>query len=144
MIDFTVIGNPKALKRHRHFKFGTYDPSKKDKKSFYIKSLSHKPIQPLSGNLFLDIKFYFNRPKSHYRTGKYKDLLKQAAPKYYHSQKPDIDNLVKFVADAIQGQDRFILDDSMICSLKASKMWVGEGEKSRTEVSIFGLCEDKD
>ncbi len=144
MVEFTVIGDPKALKRHRHSRFGTYDPSKKDKKAFYIKSLKHKPIQPLSGNLFLDLKFYFNRPKSHYRTGKYKDLLKPSAPRYYHSQKPDIDNLIKLVADSIQGQDRFIIDDAMVCSVRASKMWIGEGEKPRTEVNIFGLYKGKD
>ena len=144
MVEFTVIGNPKALKRHRHFKFGTYDPSKKDKKEFYLISINNKPKVALSGDLFLDLKFYMDRPKSHYRTGKYKDLLKPSAPRYYHSQKPDIDNLVKLVADAIQGDDRFILDDSMICSLRASKMWISQGEDPRTEVSIFGLFKGKD
>ena len=143
-MNFIILGNPKALKRHRHHKFGTYDPSKKDKKEFYLKSLKYKPPKALSGELFLDLKFYMDRPKSHFRTGKYKDILKPFAPKYYHSQKPDIDNLVKFVADAIQGYDRFIEDDSKICSLRASKMWIGQGEDPRTEVSLFGLHKGKD
>ena len=139
MVEFIVLGNPIALKRHRHYKFGTYDPSKKDKENFYLKAFRHRPIKALGGRVFADIKFYMQRPKSHYRTGKFQHLLKDNAPNYYHSKKPDIDNLIKFVLDTIQGRDRFILDDSMVCSLKAEKIYTSNNEEPRTEVKLFEL-----
>ena len=123
MVEFTVIGNPKALKRHRHFKFGTYDPSKKDKKEFYLKSINNKPKVALSGDLFLDLKFYMDRPKSHYRSGKYSDLIKDQFKNIIHTKKPDIDNLIKFVLDALSGQNGFFLDDNLIESIYAKKIY---------------------
>ena len=72
-------------------------------------------------------------PKSFYRSGKYSHLLKDRCKNIvYHSIKPDLDNLVKYMADVIQGKDRFILDDSQICILKSEKLY---GEP-RTEVTI--------
>ena len=137
MVEFTVFADPVAQKRHRHHRFGTYDPSKKDKKQFYLQALKNRPKEPLSGNIFIDISFFMPRPKSHYRTGKYKHLLKPNSPQHYHQNKPDIDNLVKLVCDAIQGKNKFIKDDSMICSLKAQKVYAEE--QPRTEVKLFAL-----
>ena len=77
--------------------------------------------------------FYFNRPKSHYRTGKHSYLLKDDAPTFKTS-KPDIDNLAKFVADSLQ--PNFYKDDSQIIELKAEKHYVSQGEPARTEVMI--------
>ena len=34
-----IEGNPKPQQRHRHFKYGTYDPCKKDKEDFLKKAL---------------------------------------------------------------------------------------------------------
>ena len=66
-----------------------------------------------------------------YRTGKYSHLLKDDyKDMIYHSYKPDLDNLVKMVADVIQPQ--MICDDSQICILQAEKKY---GEP-RTEVTI--------
>ena len=137
MVEFTIFGNPQAQKRHRHFRLGTYDPSKKDKQNFYLQALKHKPKTTLSGKIFIDISFYMARPKSHFRTGKYKNILKDDAPKYYQSKKPDIDNLVKLVFDSLSGKDRFIKDDAMVCSLKAEKIYADE--YPRTKVKLFAL-----
>ena len=141
MVEFTVFGNPKPQTRHRTHKFGTYDPSKKDKQDFYLQALRNKPKEPLSGRIFANIKFYMPRPKSHFRTGKYKNILKDNAPRYYQYKKPDIDNLIKFVADAIQGKDKFIIDDSMICNLRSEKIYSAVGDLPRTEVTLFALQE---
>ena len=74
------------------------------------------------------------RPKNHYRTGKYKHLLKDRfIDVEHHIAKPDIDNLVKMIADTIQGKKRIIIDDSQICRLQAEKLY---SKKPRTEVVI--------
>ena len=84
----------------------------------------------------MGVVFYFNRPKSHFRTGKYTYLLRDDAPTQ-HTKKPDIDNLVKFVADSFN--THFYKDDSQIVELKAEKYYISQGEQARTEVMIDEL-----
>ena len=136
MIEFTIKGKPKALKRHRSTRTGhMYDPSAKDKKQMWLQIAKYKPKLPLAGGIMLKLIFYMERPKSHYRTGKYKHILKDDAPEK-HRFKPDLDNLVKLIADCI-GNNTFIVDDSQICMLQAEKIYATE--KPRTEVFIEEL-----
>ena len=132
VIKFTIPGKPKALKRHRVAKNGRmYDPSSTDKKQTWLQIAKFRPKLPLAGDISISLTFYMERPKSHYRTGKYKHLLKDNVPEY-HSFTPDIDNLCKYVFDTIQGKHGMICDDSQICVLFAEKLY---GEP-RTEVTI--------
>ena len=133
MISFTITGQPVALKRHRpSARGGYYDPSSKDKKQIWLQIAKYKPKQPFAGDIYLKVVFYLKRPKSHFRTGKYSHLLKDAyKDMVYHSFTPDLDNLVKLIADIIQPQ--MIIDDSQICMLQAEKMY---STNPRTEVVI--------
>ena len=133
MISFTITGLPVALKRHRpSARGGYYDPSSKDKKQIWLQIAKYKPKQPFAGDIYLKVVFYLKRPKSHFRTGKYSHLLKDDyKDMVYHSFKPDLDNLVKLIADIIQPQ--MIIDDSQICMLQAEKMY---STNPRTEVVI--------
>ena len=133
MIEFTIYGKPIALKRHRSTRSGRmYDPSAKDKKKIWVKIAKYNRSLPLTDEIMIQLLFVMERPKSHYRTGKFKHLLKDDIPEY-HSYTPDLDNLVKMICDVIQGKDRFILDDSQIYRIQAEKIY---GEKPRTEVII--------
>ena len=121
-IYITVPGQPKSQKRHRHFKresfTGTYDPSADDKKSFLSYIADKAPKEPLKGPIHLEIIFYMKRPKGHYGTGKNEEKVKDSAPSY-HTSKPDVSNLVKFVEDAMNSI--FWYDDSQIYLLRAEK-----------------------
>ena len=66
----------------------------------------------------------------------------------YHTQKPDLSNLIKFVEDALEGANGFFTDDCKIVDIIAKKFWVEgkvwENEKEanqepRTEISLFEL-----
>ena len=133
MISFTITGQPVALKRHRpSARGGYYDPSSKDKKQIWLQIAKYKPKQPFAGDIYLKVVFYLKRPKSHFRTGKYSHLLKDAyKDMVYHSFKPYLENLEKLIADIIQPQ--MIIDDSQICMLQAEKMY---STNPRTEVVI--------
>ena len=123
MIEFTIPGNPKPQQRHRVARNGRmYDPSSKDKKQTWLQIALHCPKLPLAGDISIKLVFYMARPKNHYRTGKYKHLLKDNTP-YWHSFKPDIDNLCKYLFDLISGKHGFICDDSQICILQAEKKY---------------------
>ena len=138
-MQITVLGDPQALKRHRTFRrgnfVGTYDPSQGVKKDFLSIVQEQAPEKPFDVALKVTMKFYFSRPKNHYRTGKYSGELKPNAPRW-HIKRPDIDNLVKFVADALNKV--FWRDDSIIAVMEVSKEY---SEKPRTEILIEEIKE---
>jgi Holliday junction resolvase RusA-like endonuclease len=108
-----------------------YDPSSRDKKEMWLQIAKYRPKTPLADDICMKVIFYMPRPKSHYRTGKYSHLLKDNFKDViYHSNTPDLDNLVKMIADVIQPQ--MICDDSQICMLFAEKKY----GQPRTEVTI--------
>lgn len=122
--NFEILGNPKALKRHRTYqtkagKYIQYDPSKSDKADLIVAILNKAPPEPLRGPISLDIKFYMKRPKSHYRTGKYSGVLKKSSPTL-HCKKPDIDNLIKMI-DAFNSIVWH--DDSQVFKITAEKIY---------------------
>ena len=127
MIEFTISGKPKPLKRHRVSRNGgMYDPCSKQKAEMWLQIARFKPSEPYAGDIRLSLFFYMPRPKRHYSKSGAVLSVK------YHSFRPDLDNLVKFIADVIQGKDRMIVDDSQICVLEAQKLY----GTPRTEVII--------
>jgi Holliday junction resolvase RusA-like endonuclease len=137
-IKFTVYGEPKSQKRHRHSRVGkfvkTYDPSTYEKDDFLIMCLKNRPKVPITSPIFIKICFEFTRPKSHYRTGKFKHLVKDGSPEL-HISKPDIDNLVKFVLDSLNKV--YFKDDSQICKILATKKYTNETPKTTVEITVL-------
>jgi len=133
-IRFEVLGEPKALKRHRTFRrgnfVGNYDPSAGDKNDFLRLAHEHAPEKPLDCPLLLNVAFYFPHPKSHYRTGKNSGELKPNIP-VYHTKKPDVSNLIKFIEDSLNNV--FYRDDSLISKVMGCKKY---SDKPRTEIHI--------
>jgi Holliday junction resolvase RusA-like endonuclease len=137
IITRTVLGEPKAQPRHRHFTRGsfvqTYDPAAKAKETFASILQREAPETPVSDPISLTLVFYMARPKGHYKTGKNSDMLKDSAPEH-HTGRPDLDNLTKFVQDALN--KIYYRDDALICALKAIKVY---SERPRTEITINTL-----
>jgi Holliday junction resolvase RusA-like endonuclease len=129
MFEATIPFEPVSLKRHRHrLHGGTYDPSKKEKEDF-IKSITGLPTtglptEKMSKPIKCILHFYCKRPKSHYKTGKFSNILKETSPKYNINNK-DLDNMVKFVLDALN--DKLYIDDSLIFEITCSKLY-SEGD----------------
>jgi Holliday junction resolvase RusA-like endonuclease len=120
----TINFEPVSLKRHRHrLHGGTYDPSKKEKDDF-IKAIENLPVDKMSDPIRCVLRFYCKRPKTHYKTGKFSNILKDNSPKYNVNNK-DLDNMVKFVLDALN--DKLYVDDSLIYEINCSKLY-SEGE----------------
>ena len=126
MIKIVINSKPIALKRHRVGKFGRmYDPSSKDKKKTIQEIKKFKPDVKLKGSILIEYKFFYKRPKSHYRTGKFSNILKDNAPKH-HINKPDLDNIIKYYNDVLQMN--FIEDDSQIVCVWAVKKYSSESQ----------------
>jgi len=133
-ILLTILGEPKAQKRHRHVKMGglvrQYDPSSADKGDFLSIVQREAPKEPFTEPLAVAIRFYFTRPKSHFRSGKNSHIMKDTAP-LWHTSKPDADNLAKFVLDSMN--KIYWKDDSVIADLWILKQY---SDKPRTEIEI--------
>lgn len=133
-IKLEILGNPLALKRHRTFRrgnfVGQYDPSQNEKKDFLLTVQNKAPEKPITGSVMLTLVFFMARPKGHYGTGKNTGILKPNTP-LWHTKRPDLSNLTKFVEDALNGI--FWSDDSVISKLTAIKIY---DEKPRTEILI--------
>ena len=120
LFESTINFEPVSLKRHRHrLKGGTYDPSKKEKDEF-IKSIENFPTEKMTKPIKCFLNFFCKRPKTHYKTGKFANILKDTSPKYNTNNK-DLDNMVKFVLDALN--DKLYTDDSLIFEITCSKLY---------------------
>lgn len=77
--------------------------------------------RPISiGPMIVVATFYFDRPKYHYRTGRFAAELRPDAP-MFHLVKPDVDKLVRAIADALTGV--VYSDDAQIIQMDPAKRW---------------------
>lgn len=138
---FMVVGNPIAKKRPRFVRrgdsVGTYNPQQDEEKKFLADCISvhGMPIDKLQFTEWVSIsmEFHVARPKSHY-TGA--GVLKTVAPLRRHSQKPDLDNLVKFVMDCLNHVPGLWRDDCVVSAIIAEKVWA---EEPKTIISLNGV-----
>lgn len=93
-----------------------------------------KSTPRLEGHLLLELDFYFKRPKSHYRTGKYSCELRKDAPTH-HIKTPDLDKLIRSVDDSLTGI--VFEDDSQVVEVLARKHWAGGWEYTSEGVKVF-------
>ena len=133
MIQFTVFGEPVAQGRPRFARMGnfvkTYDPAEsKDYKSRVLAAaLEVRPEKPLDMPLSVTIKAYRSIPKSMSKKKATQAMIGEIRP----TTKPDIDNIVKGVKDALKGV--IWRDDSLVVNLQAGKWY---SVTPRVEISV--------
>ena len=88
--------------------------------------------QPLEGPLHLGVSFYMPRPKSMV-------WKKRPMPREWHTKKPDTDNVVKAVKDALSGLA--YRDDSQVCFELIQKKYASGDEQPHTLIVIDELDE---
>jgi Holliday junction resolvase RusA-like endonuclease len=82
----------------------------------------HRGPVPAGHAASVSLVFYIKRPKSHYRTGKFAHLLRDDAP-MQHTQKPDLDKLIRSTLDALTTAGVYP-DDSAVAQFgQVSKHW---------------------
>ena len=121
-VRFTVPGVPVAAARPRMTTVGGFARAYSPKSNVEYAELvrlaferEHPGFVPVGRGvpIMLEATFRFPRPKSHFGTGKNADRLKVTAPRW-HVVKPDVDNLLKLVKDALKGVAWH--DDSQVCA----------------------------
>tara|TARA_R110000772_G_scaffold120888_1_gene227180 strand:- start:642 stop:1046 length:405 start_codon:yes stop_codon:yes gene_type:complete len=116
----TVKGEPVAKGRPRFGNGRTYTPKKTVDAENNIKLLALKVgFEKLHGPLRMTITFEMRIPKSWPAQSKKEALEGFIRP----TKTPDIDNLFKLVADALQGDNMIYQDDNQIVEIMAVKRY---------------------
>ncbi len=118
MIKLRILGEPVAKARARTTKYGSYTPIKTVNYETLIKEMfAISNQEKLNGELEMQVMAFFSIPKS---TSK-KNCIEMENCRIRPTKKPDIDNIIKIVADALNkiAYD----DDSQIVKVTAEKYY---------------------
>lgn len=138
MISFTVYGEPISQLRPRATTINgyvrMYDPQKSRDYKQYVRlvAVEHKPPKPLEGEIELVIDVYRPIPKSMSKRKRQLALKGKIRP----TTKPDIDNYVKAIKDALSGI--IWKDDKQVVSLTVRK-WYSDMPRVEIDIEEVGM-----
>ena len=124
-VDFFVAGIPKAQPRVKAFvrggHAGVYTPDSAEswKQAVRRETVANAPESVVAHPVRVSLDFFLTRPKAHHKRD---GTVKSNSP-IWHCKKPDLDNLIKAVVDAITDTQRVWMDDSQICQISATKSY---------------------
>lgn len=133
MRAFMILGQPVAKGRPRVTKWGSYTPEKTVNYENLVKYSyidKYKDSEVMESALGIEIKFYFQIPKSTSKKNKELMLKGELLP----TKKPDIDNCIKIITDALN--TIAYKDDNQIVAVHAYKYY---SDEPRAEVAIKEL-----
>ncbi len=116
MANILIKIRPKAAPRPRVTRNGTYNPKGYTDYKKAISIISKTKFEVKETALKMKIEFFFKVPKS------WSKVKKENIP--HHTSKPDVDNLVKSIKDALNGVA--YKDDSQVISVFARKQYSDE------------------
>lgn len=134
IISFTVYGEPTAQGRPKFARIGNgvraYDPAKSRdyKQSVRAAALEVKPDVLLEGALSLVVMAYRTVPKSFSKKKAAQAIAQEIQP----TTRPDLDNIIKGIKDALKGV--IWRDDSQVVNISAAKWY---SDTPRVEVSVW-------
>jgi Holliday junction resolvase RusA-like endonuclease len=114
VIEFTVHMRPYTLMQRRLGRgLRYYGPSRARQQQFIVMAANEEPLpqEPWRGKIRATLTFFFPIPASRH----------DVEPGDYCGNNSDVDNLVKFVFDAIQGF--YIANDRDVVEVHAVKKW---------------------
>ena len=105
--------------------------------SRYRAAYGSEPANYLAGALGLELVAVFSRTKA-LASMNTKGIYKHGAKRFPHGQKPDLDNVLKAVCDALE-KAGVIEDDKQVSTITASKMWAAAGEAPAVHLRVWVL-----
>lgn len=85
----------------------------------------------------LELEAVFERPPTHFGTGRNAHLVKASAPRFPGKNLGDLDNLEKSVKDALTGIA--YNDDSQVNRCRKEKRWAAAGEQAHMRIALRAL-----
>ena len=146
VVEFRVFGLPAPQGSKRHLGNGIMIESSKKvrpwRQDVMVASGRAYKGEVITNPVRLEIDFFFARPKSHYRTGKYSDLLKPNAPIYASSHgQGDLDKLLRSTIDALSFVTGgcVIRDDCLVVSISSTKQYANEVSPPGAAIKVVEL-----
>lgn len=141
MTTITIPGVPVAQPRQRMAKIGGFlrsytpasDPVNTFKAAVQLAWSDKIDAPPMVGPLRLTVQFVLPRPD-------YLNTKKCRGGRRWYSRKPDLDNCLKSVKDALNKMAW--RDDSQVCQVYASKQYAGSDEQPHTVLTVEPITED--
>ncbi len=131
MLNLTVPGVPAAKQRARVCKTGfSYTPKKTLNYETFVRELfavQYPGFIPLEGPVLLRVRAFFPIPGGASK----RDRQLMESGTLVRDKRPDVDNLVKIIGDALNGLA--FRDDGQIAVLEAKKLY---GSNPRLEVEV--------
>lgn len=93
----------------------------------------HYTDAPMRTAVCVHVEFLFARPKSHWRTGRHADKLKNDAPLYPATKSRDVDKLLRAVLDGLTGV--VFDDDGRVVDVSGLKMYSLEREGAQITIT---------
>jgi Holliday junction resolvase RusA-like endonuclease len=130
-ITFHVEGEPvpqprpkaRAMRIDGKWTARVYNPSDADSWKITVNDAArrHLPREPITDPVAVVVIAWLPRPLAHYGTGRNASLLKPSAPTYCGT-KPDGDNLIKAILDALTTLQVW-KDDSLVADMRIIKRY---------------------
>lgn len=86
---------------------------------------------PLEGPLGLKVVLLFTMPKGEHR-------VRVSRPRRWHVAKPDADNVLKALMDAMK-EAGWLRDDSQVCELVVQKLVARQGERPSIHATLYPM-----
>lgn len=152
-IHFSVLGNPKAQKRHRDRRYskGKYDPSESDKADFLALCRDNAPEKPIEGPVILRIVFWMPIPA--YKSNRFKVDVEDTDLRWEICYQTSNNNLLpEFIRRGVaHSKARFDIDNQIafVMNALAGVYWQNDGQvqigwaykiyshRPRTEIEII-------
>lgn len=139
---FNVYGTPIPQGSHKAFVVGGHAKVTEDNKNsrpwrqdlIHAAIAAHAGAPQITGPVEVSVTFVMPRPKYHFRTGQYADLLRDNAPTFA-AGKPDCDKLFRNLGDALTAS-AVIRDDAQIVVIRASKVYADPGDRPGAHVFV--------
>ena len=140
-VAFQVMGKPQAEPRARMGPYGMYYPNGPRRTAFrqfimrQVPETARGPVFPAGVSVAVVVRCYLRRPNTDFKRGdRLGHMLKAMVPSA-RPVVPDIDNMAKFILDAMNGL--VYKDDRQVVHLVVSKLLDNEGAcEGRTEVEV--------
>ena len=91
--------------------------------------------EPLTGPVRVWLRFTFERPPSHYRTGRNAHLVRDSAPSFPGTKHGDIDKLTRAIFDALTDAGVWN-DDTQVVDVRARKFYATEDEYALARAGV--------
>ena len=133
-------GKPQTYKPLRFFRGQIYAPHSREKKKAQRildeqATLQRPGAPPLRQAVKVDVILDFKRPKSHWSKNQPATGQLKASASEHVIKKPDVDNCLKFVQDALE--PTVIENDKLVVSATVTKLWCSSASEERTDIELL-------